>query len=196
MNARFSEYVTSGAFNMTLTRSQISTLAMLASGASEWGGASLERKGLASPIASSLADDRVEWRITGAGTILMSLLFEAGLTNSGRDAAAAEVDRLNSALATANETVRDVRKKTWSMYAKLEKVEIENENLKRRLTALESELEYPGVRLKPEFADRGPVEFAPIITARDPFPDTPAADLLDAVGDDTSQTAQPERNQP
>ncbi|MER9814269.1 hypothetical protein [Mesorhizobium sp. M0129] len=177
MNARFSEYVTSGAFNMTLTRSQISTLAMLASGNSEWGGASLERKGLAAPIPSSLAADRVEWRITGAGTILMALLFEAGLTNSGVDAAAAEVDRLNLAIATANQTVRDVRKKTWSMHAKLEQAEIENENLRRCLAALELEREHPGVRLKPEFAARG--EYGPVVTARDPFPHVPAAELLD-----------------
>ncbi|MER9471054.1 hypothetical protein [Mesorhizobium sp. M0520] len=192
MNARFSEYVTSGAFNMTLTRSQISTLAMLASGASEWGGASLERKGLAAPIASQLSDDRVEWRITGAGTILMALLFEAGLTNSGRDAAAAEVDRLNLAIATANQTVRDVRKKTWSMHAKLEKVEIENANLKRRLTALEIERKHPGVGLKPEFA--GPAELAPMITLRDPFPDLPAGELLDAIGPE--EFSQPERTIP
>ncbi|RUU08881.1 hypothetical protein EOD08_35995, partial [Mesorhizobium sp. M6A.T.Ca.TU.002.02.2.1] len=186
MNARFSEYVTSGAFNMTLTRSQISTLAMLASGANEWAGASLERKGLAAPIASSLAEDRVEWRITGAGTIVMSLLFEAGLTNSGKDATAIEVDRLNGALGEANTTIRDVRRKTWSMFAKLQEAEIDNANLRRRIASLELEHKHPGVKLKAEFAD-----CAPLVTARDPFPDVAAADLLD--GDPDFSPTEPER---
>jgi hypothetical protein len=195
VNARFSEYVTSGAFSMTLTRTQISSLALLAANAGGPFGGSLERKGLAEPIASAIADDRVEWRITGAGVLVMAMLFEAGLTNTGKDAAAAEVDQLNNALSAANSTVLDVRKKTWSMHAKLEAAEIEIVNLRREVARLESEIAFPGVKLKAEFAGREPARFEPVLRARDPFPDTPAAELLDAI-DDAPQNSQPERTNP
>ncbi|MEP9389628.1 hypothetical protein [Mesorhizobium sp. KR9-304] len=175
MNARFSEYVTSGAFNLALTRSQISALAMLSGDGESYlmSGSALERKGLVEAIPSG--EDRYEFRLTPAGVLTLSLLFEAGLTNKGKDAVAAEVASLGKALGDANITIADLRKRLTSTHARLDEAEAAHADLLRCRETAEAlrRCEEAGITLKTR----------PMIQLRDPLPGVPTADLVAGLGE-------------
>lgn len=100
-NPRFSEYVTSGAFNLSLSRHQVSAIGMMVgAGASPFSGAALERKGLAEAVSkpSFGGDDGYEFRLTNAGLICARLLCEAGLSNGPEDPAAVELAAMRAEL--------------------------------------------------------------------------------------------------
>lgn len=83
---RFAEYATSGAFSISLTRRQVSNLALLAqldTTASIPGADPLERKGLMTTLPA--ADDNTGFgmsHITPAGLLVAQLCALAGLTNA------------------------------------------------------------------------------------------------------------------
>ena len=167
INARFSDYVTSGAFALSLTRTQISALSMIVGGESRYmaAAAALQRKGLIEPVPEALTDNPhmvhgdplLEWRLTGAGALCLGMLAEAGLTNAGVDVAAREVDTLRAELATAREQARAAQLRVRSMHARLEKAKSEIEILR-------------AVKAGENF----PIQLLP----RDPLPDLTEAELL------------------
>lgn len=168
MNARFSDYVTSGAFSLTLTRNQISELSFAMGGERRVFGASasLERKGLIEPVHARVEENplheqdeqSLEWRLTGAGALVLSLLAQAGLSNSGSDALAREVDDLRAKLAEANQRAHDAALRTRSMFARLEKAS-------EKIAQLQSKLD----------GEKFPI----VVTPRDPLPEIPTEALLD-----------------
>lgn len=117
MNARFSDYVTSGAFSLTLTRNQISELGLIGAGSVRYSSVSgaLERKGLVEPVMARTEDEPLhepdeqflDHRLTGAGALTLALLAHAGLSNAGSDVLAREVDDPRRQLAAANERAHD-----------------------------------------------------------------------------------------
>lgn len=167
MNARFSDYVTSGAFSLTLTRNQISELAFAAGGEKRFYGASasLERKGLIESIAARAEEDplheqddqQLEWRLTGAGVLILALLAQAGLSNSGTDVLAREVDDLRRQLDEANQRSHTSALRTRAMFARLEEA---------HLKILQLEATIAGGKL--------PIRIMP----RDPLSDVPTEALL------------------
>jgi hypothetical protein len=168
VNARFSEYVTSGAFALTMTRTQIASLAMVAGGERGYlaAGSALERKGLveAIPLAAEpnpmwqRADETaLELRLTGAGALALGLLHQAGLTNGGADAAVQEIDSLRAELATARQIAQDANLRCRSLAARLDAALLDIDQLK--------------------CADEG--ERIPVrLTRRDPLPDATIDELL------------------
>lgn len=128
-NARFSEYATSGAFSLSLTRNQVSSLAMFdAGGVPDWSGtymAALERKGLVErfPAPSDHDADKHEFRATHAGLLTAALCREAGLTNGAADPVAAELDRLRQEVIDRRQEAREARLTARSTLARLDEVE-------------------------------------------------------------------------
>ncbi|RWF02970.1 hypothetical protein [Mesorhizobium sp.] len=167
MNARFSDYVTSGAFSLTLTRNQISELAFAAGGERRLYGVtgSLERKGLIEPINARPEKDalfehdeqHLEWRLTGAGALTLSLLAQAGLSNAGADIAAREIDDLRQSLSQANAIAHDANLRVRSMHARLEEANAYIGRLEARLAG-----------------DKIPI----VIVPADPLPDVSVENLL------------------
>lgn len=164
MNPRFSEYVTSGAFNMSLTRGQIADLSSLAEKGAcyvdRWG--ALERRGLIERIAdvSGGSWDSEQWRLTSVGALVLNLLFEAGLSNRGGAALAAECEALRSQLAAASAAATDSRRRLRSMHARFDEAQL----------ALE-QAEALSAR------DKLPIR----ITARDPMPEATVEQLLEGI---------------
>lgn len=168
MNPRFSDYVTSGAFALQLTRSQIATLSMVAGGHFPLMSGALERKGLCEVIPGP-DGERPEVRLTGAGALCLALLAEAGLVNSGRDALAGEVEDLRAHLAAARREMAEARLKARAALARKDEMARDLAEARGALAAATA-----GVRLKEEFRDRS----APVVRLRDPLPDLADADLL------------------
>lgn len=167
MNPNFSDYVTSGAFNMSLTRGQIAELSSLAEAGGRyvdrWG--ALERRGLIErlPGASdwvSHFEAPTEWRLTAAGVLVVNLLFEAGLSNRGGAGLARECDALRAQLAAANLALNETRQKLRSIYARHEKL---------RLSIQQAEDSAAGDRITIR------------ITPRDPLPDATLAELAEGI---------------
>jgi len=178
-NARFSEYATSGAFSMSLSRHQVSALAMIADGAgSSWhlSDASLERKGLVEPVAkpSDHQDDRVEFRPTLAGLLCARLVREAGLSNGPDDPIAAELADLRRELEQRRHEAATNRDVAWSALARKEEAERELEEAQRELRLFRTE-SAGGPRLKEQF--RRDPQAPPMIRRRDKFPTTSDAEL-------------------
>ncbi|RWC27730.1 MAG: hypothetical protein EOS27_20305 [Mesorhizobium sp.] len=167
MNARFSDYVTSGAFSLTLTRNQISELAFAAGGERRLFGVtgSLERKGLIEPINARPEKDaefepdeqQIEWRLTSAGILTLSLLAQAGLSNAGTDVTAREIDDLRRSLSTANACAHEANLRVRSINARLEEAEALIARLEARIAG-----------------DKIPIRFTPY----DPLPDASLDELL------------------
>lgn len=129
MNARFSDYVTSGAFQMALTRNQIATLSLMVGGDKHIPSpGALQRKGLIEPVMGNFdgygeIDSRIEWRLTAAGALALALLNEAGLTNSGADTVAHEIDDLHKQIEAARLESANTLFAALSLHAKLKQAE-------------------------------------------------------------------------
>jgi hypothetical protein len=180
---RFQEFVTSGAFTLTLTRQQVAQLSMLAQGQEIFGAAALFRKGLADEAQRpDIGPDHVQYRATPAGLLVAALCHRAGLTNGGENALAEEVARCQAEVDRVHESMAQLRKNASAAFARASNRAAENEELKRRVAALEAELDLVkrGVRLKPEFDD-GPYVATPKISLRDPLPDQSDAGIAAAL---------------
>lgn len=178
VNPRFADYVTSGAFNLSLSRHQVAAVSLLVGAGEEscFSGPGLERKGLAEAITGRLGDrERVEYRLTNAGLICAALLAEAGLTNGPADPHAIEIADLHAQLSEARETARDWQERGWSAMARKEAADREIEQLRAEIAALKDRDNPRALRLKPEFANTHYAE--PVIVRRDKMPDVPDAEL-------------------
>lgn len=164
-NAQFSDYVTSGAFSLTLTRNQVSALSLLEGGMEPYLGnlmAALERKGLAEKVANPTEHDpdHTETRATLAGLLTLALCREAGLTNGPADPLAAELAGLRAEVERRRIEARTARANARSLAARLEKAEEDLFNSEARQTG---------------------GKFRVRIRLRDQQPDLPTADLIQAV---------------
>ena len=172
MNTRFSDYVTSGAFHLSLTRNQISALALTAVGDGGYAHAdALERKGLCQRVPAAYGDGE-EVRLTAAGALCLSLLAEAGLTNNGASALAAEVESLARELAAARKMVRDSALRARSAFARKDEAERRVAELERALSAAQS-----NIRLK----DDVPHNHKPVIMLKDPLPDLSDEEVMAGI---------------
>jgi len=123
-NVRFSDYVTSGAFQMALTRSQIAALSMIVGGEDRYvpSGSALERKGLIAPVEGKREGLPLEYRLTAAGALTLALLHQAGLTNDGADVMAREMEALRAELDMARKEAKRADERARSLNAKLAKI--------------------------------------------------------------------------
>lgn len=165
-NHRFQEYATSGAFTLGLTRNQVSTLDMIGSGSNRFMGSfvgALERKGLVVPVSAPTWDnpDAVEHRLTHAGLLTVALVREAGLTNSGPDPVAAEIETLRREVERARTAEADAKREARSALARLDAAELDLQNEQAR-------------NAKGKMAVR--------ILRRDPLPEVSKAELRQRVG--------------
>jgi hypothetical protein len=166
MNNRFQNYVTSGAFRLSLTRQQIAALSLLpCHDSTSFAANDLERKGLCEAIAGASAE-RQEFRITSAGALAQQLCHMAGLTNAGADALAQEMEALRAELDAARRTNLELRKLLGITVPKLERSERELAAAVKKLRKLTKE-KFPLVRLKPE-----------IVTWRDNHPHLSRAECV------------------
>lgn len=186
-NARFSEYVTSGAFNLSLSRNQVAALSMCVEGADLYGAThsygALERKGLVEfvPNPTGMAfesAERHQVRPSNAGLLTLQLLAEAGMGNHA-NAVAEELVALRAQLAEARRTAADLRVRLTSAMARKDRavrlvVAARKDN--RRLMAAVEDLTRGGPVLTLKNA---PDQF--IITLKDPLPHLSDAELLAGV---------------
>lgn len=178
-NSRFADYATSGAFQLSLTRNQVSGLAMLGGGVTSAYSslvAGLERKGLCEPIAAPTEShaDAVEFRATHAGLLVMALTQEAGLTNGLPDPVFAELRDLHAEVAKARIEAREARLAGRSAMARQQEVEAELAATRADLELARTEIE-TGLRLR----DRPQRPFT--LRLRDPLPERSDAMLADAL---------------
>lgn len=188
-NARFQEYVTSGAFNLTLSRNQISALSLVANGEGRTVGVSdsiLERKGLVEPIANPGPrphgnPDAVEFRPTVAGFLCMEMLREANLINFAGSAITNELAALRAEVEERRREAATARERAISAMARKERAEgdlaaaqAEIASLRTSVSALES-----GLRWKDghSMLDDKPYQARPMVRLRDPIPGATDAEL-------------------
>lgn len=162
-NARFSDYSTSGAFAIGLSRHQVASLAMIANGGSDGvfvaNAPALERKGLAEMVAAPKPwnAEGTEWRATLAGLFVARLLSEAGLTNGPPDPVAAEFADLRAQLEAARQEVAEAQQRATSAFARLDEAR--------------QDLELERARTDRDYRPKL------IIKVRDPRPDLEEVDL-------------------
>lgn len=138
-NQRFSDYVTSGAFDLKLTRRQIERLEQLARDPQPFLGwdttaHSLRRKGLVEEIAapSPQNEEGRQARLSGAGLLAVAMLAEAGLIPAElRDVAAREHERTLEELERRRRQECEARQRAQSAIARMEEAQIAHENYKR-----------------------------------------------------------------
>ncbi len=173
-NALFQDYATSGAFNVSLSKGQVSSLAM-AVGRGDSGAfgsmAALVRKGLMAPITGRSSpwpmagDVRPEYRATAAGMHVASLCRMAGLSQGEGDLVGAEISSLHAEVSAARASEREALLDQRSLLARLQEAE-------DAIKAMEFE------------RDHGwPGHTPPMIRLRDPRPSRSTAEIAaDLVG--------------
>lgn len=120
--AKFRDYVTSGAFKLSLSRSQVSALAMVAeTGEIGFGShtlSALHNKGLVTSIRAE--DGRAEFRLTEAGVFALKLVRMADLTQGAPDTEAEELAALRTQLDQARRHAQQCAADAWDMKARVE----------------------------------------------------------------------------
>lgn len=178
MTGRFAEYATSGAFAVALTRSQVQGLALCLGGGTGWQGGALERKGLVEriegrpdPFGSVVLAD---YRLTGAGVLVLSLCHMAGLTNAGADAATVEIDALRADLDAARAVAQDAVTRARSMQARLAESELELINARAEIARLKSRRP-----LGAQSPDEEKIHVR--VLPRDPLPELSTAEVMEGL---------------
>ncbi|MGH7018568.1 MAG: hypothetical protein ACREEY_01730 [Brevundimonas sp.] len=151
-NFRFQEYTTSGAFNLSLSRTQVAALHRIATGGDHYGctaTAALERKGLIEALAApeDYSPDRREFRATAAGLLCATLLAEAGLTQGPRDAMAQEIAALQAEVEDRRAEAHTARTAARSALARLDQAELDLTN--ERARSVGGKLRVPMTRRDP-----------------------------------------------
>lgn len=123
--SRFREYVTSGAFKLTLSRNQVSALSMIAEvGDVSCGGhtlGALFQKGLVTHIRSDCG--KLEYRLTEAGVFALKLVRLADLVQGAPDPVAEELSALRGQLDKARRHAQQLAADAWDMSARVQKAE-------------------------------------------------------------------------
>ena len=158
----FKEYVTSGAFKLSLSRSQISALAMISEvGEACMGGhtcISLHRKGLVTTIRA--ADGKLEYRLSEAGVYALKMARIADLTQGAPDPVADEIAALRRQLNETRIASQQVAEDNHNLRARLDRVRRQLVNITRVL------------RGRPEIKK-------PIITLRDKTPERSISKMME-----------------
>lgn len=119
--SKFREYVTSGAFKLTLSRQQVSALSMIAEiGDVNCGGhtfGALYNKGLITHIRSDCGN--LEYRLTEAGVFALKLVRLADLVQGAPDPVAEELSALRSQLDKARKHAQQLAADLWDMDARV-----------------------------------------------------------------------------
>lgn len=152
-NFRFQEYTTSGAFNLSLSRTQVAALHRIATGGDHYActaTAALERKGLIEALSApeDYNPDRQEFRATAAGLLCVSLLTEACLTQGPRDAMAHEIAALQAEVEDRRAEAHTARTAARSTLARLDQAELDLSNERARSA---------GGKLRVHIARRDPI---------------------------------------
>lgn len=172
MNSLFADYVTSGAFTISLSRHQVASLGM-AQGGARWinSGGALQRKGLVEcvPAPKPLDERGVEFRPTRAGLLCLGMLTEAGLNNGVEDPMALEFAHMRAEVDALRQAASDARLTAQSAMARKGELEAELENARREISRLKTG------------EDRK--LFMPTVRLRDPLPDLSDAAILARAGD-------------
>lgn len=123
--ARFRDYVTSGAFSLSLSASQIAALSVVAeTGETGCGGhtiGAMFRKGLVTHIRSN--DGKLEYRLTEAGVFALKLARLAGLSQGQPDPVAQELGALRQQLDQARTLAQQLAADCWDMSARVQKAQ-------------------------------------------------------------------------
>lgn len=123
--ARFRDYVTSGAFSLSLSASQIAALSVVAeTGETGCGGhtiGAMFRKGLVTHIRSN--DGRLEYRLTEAGVFALKMARLAGLSQGEPDPVARELAALREKLDQARTVAQQLAADCWDMNARVQKAQ-------------------------------------------------------------------------
>jgi len=184
-NPAFAEYVTSGAFTLTLSRHQISALAMCVGGDPllfDGTASALLRKGLVTQVAvpREFGEEGVEFRPTLAGLLALQLLAEAGLGNQS-NAIAVELELLRGQLETARRETIDARERAWSCATRQDEAQAELETFRRELEYRREAMKPGSVRLRGEDGTPWPVRQG-IVRRRDKHPLSTDAELRAGLG--------------
>lgn len=151
---RFREYSTSGAFNLALSRAQVSALSMIAESGDAAMGAhtyrALHHKGLVPDIRG--AEGGIEYRLTPAGVYALKLVRIADLVQGDADPVEAEIVALTDALGKARGFAQEAVALARSMQARAEQA-------------------HRAVKAVRRFLRSGAPRPKPIITLKDPRPD-------------------------
>jgi len=122
--ALFREHVTSGAFTLSLSRSQVSMLTMIAEVGDVHGAhthRALHNKGLVTTITSE--DGRIEYRLTEAGVYALKLAKLADLVNGAPDPVTEELSSLRHQLDAARRGALQLAQDCWNLKARLDRAE-------------------------------------------------------------------------
>lgn len=124
--AKFREYVTSGAFKLTLSRQQVAALSMVAEvGEVACGGhtlGSLFNKGLVTHIRSDCG--KLEYRLTEAGVFALKLVRIADLTQGAPDPVREELAALRGRLDQARRHAQQLAADVWDMSARVKQADL------------------------------------------------------------------------
>ena len=147
---RFAEHVTSGAFALTLTRKQVSALAMVADrGESRipWPGLDgLERKGLVTMMPPEHDYPFSDAVISPAGIRVAQLCAMAGLTNAPIPTEAEEIERLHRELAAGRDLIRELRADCQSLAARLDEMTRDVQDLEDKILNKKPTIRFPDLR--------------------------------------------------
>lgn len=123
---RFRDYTTSGAFSMSLTRSQVAALSLVACTGEACSHAgtfhSLHTKGLVTTIRAD--DGGLETRLTEAGVYALKLVTMAELVQGPQDPVAEEIAALRSQLDKARRHAQQLASDLWDMDARVRKADL------------------------------------------------------------------------
>jgi hypothetical protein len=162
--AKFRDYVTSGAFKLSLSRSQVSALAMVAeTGAIDFGShtlSALHNKGMVTSIRA--ANGSAEFRLTEAGVFALKLLSMAELTQGAPDPVAEELAALRLELDQARRHAQQCAADAWDMKARVEFAE-------RKVAEAIAHVE------------AAPPPPKPIITLKNKHPDRTQAQIIESL---------------
>lgn len=162
--AKFRDYVTSGAFKLSLSRQQVSALAMAAETGEVCCGShtlgSLYNKGLVTHIRSECG--RLEYRLTEAGVFALKLVRLAELTQGTPDPVAEELASLRKQLDQTRRHAQQLAADAWDMTARVEHAERE-------------------VAKAMAFVEGTPTPPKPILTLKNKHPERTQAQILGSL---------------
>lgn len=161
---RFKEYSTSGAFNLSLSRAQVSALAMIAETGDSAMGAhtyrALHHKGLVADIRGPQGG--IEYRLTPAGVYALKLVRLADLVQGDPEPVELEISALTESLDKARGVAEEALKFARSMQARAEQA-------------------HRAVKVVRRFLRSGAPRPKPIITLKDPCPEMTFQSMVAAL---------------
>lgn len=159
--AKFREYVTSGAFKLTLSRQQVAALSMVSEvGEVACGGhtlGALFNKGLVTHIRSKCG--ALEYRLTEAGVFALKLVRIADLAQGAPDPVQEELAALRRQLDQARRHAQQLAADAWDMSARIKQADL-------------------AVKEAQAWVSGTPVPKRPMVTMKNKHPDRTQAQIM------------------